>query len=304
MSLHVLLCVCHIITFFNAQKSFCEFCGLFNIRYVEKTHSFANAQQVVTYLVCIIATFSILFCYIFRESMNTDRYTFQLYVLTGLVFLISRPYLLDVLNQMIQVHRFLEMALGELMCTSVVRASIWAYVFTGELIMILYWQLSTYNAMGRCLLFFVLLFHYLQMMLHVNCYLWLTCLHVAMNRVFTELLTYKQRLKMLRLVLCAQPSLRRIEEAMQKYFNYYITMSLVEIRYVSNQLVLLATLLLVAREFSKERRLFEQNLWLLINKPHDFYRRLQDYKFFKPYIKRLDRRLDIVDFMVCISATH
>ncbi|XP_068142213.1 uncharacterized protein Grl62c [Drosophila tropicalis] len=281
MSIKKLLCLCHIISHFKMQKVICRLCCLHNICYNENTKRFNLGHQIMVYLF----------------------------------------FLLEILNKMTIVHCEIQVAMGELLCTSVRRAFFWAWLIILELIAVIHWH---YERPRFWFMFGCIMCWHLQMLLHVNSFIWLQCIYVAMRRVFTAPIDNRQRLRILKKLLKVQPKLNEILQHIGKFFcvNIIVICALIsnsffhtfvatdmiialepngniyciepyQLRYLCNLLILTLTLLLVVRDFKAERDKFYQRLW----HTNKFCQKILVYKSFQRYLPRRKQQLDILDVM-------
>ncbi|XP_034656199.1 uncharacterized protein LOC117893626 [Drosophila subobscura] len=327
--LHKLLCVCHIVSYFNGQKWICQLLCLYNLRYDEATQRFALGQQLLVYCGCICSLWSaiILLGYVDPDYWIMDRYKIYVYALPGIYYALLRRSLLQVLNDMLHVHRGLQRTMGLLFCVAVKRAFCWSCLITVELLAIFYWQLSSEEYPQCVFLFVFLICWYWQILLHVNCYIWLQSIYVVMHQAVVAPLNYTQKWIMMNKLLRYQRRLRRIQWDVAYCFSVHILSVLVlisgtfvvnftmfepvleehgdrvvllafEVKQLSNVAslcLLICSLFLVINDFRTERKRFFESLW---KTSQPFHKRILDCRKSRRYQSRYEQTLDVVDLLV------
>ncbi|XP_017156870.1 uncharacterized protein LOC108165348 [Drosophila miranda] len=291
--LHKLLCVCHIVSYFNGQKWVCHLLCLFNLRYDEAQQSFAFGQQVLVclaYTWCVWSGLGFVVLLPYAPCWTIDRYTVGAYGLPTIYCLARRRYLLRILNEMVRVHRRLQRAMGPLFCVDVKRAFCWALLVALELVATLYWEVASQEAWQIFFQLGFVLCWYLQILLHVNSYVWLQAIYVVMNQAFEAPLSPSQRWIMMGRLLRIQPRLRRIQRSVADCFSVHVLSAMVlvsfkffvsfttdleappegsvglrfevlHLRYLANRCLLIGSLFLVINDFQNERNRFLTSLW-------------------------------------------
>ncbi|BFF99041.1 uncharacterized protein DMAD_07041 [Drosophila madeirensis] len=327
--LHMLLCVCHIVSYFNGQKWICQLLCLYNLRYDEATQRFALGQQLLVYCGCICSLWSaiILLGFIDPGYWITDRYKIYVYALPVIYYALLRRSLLQVLNDMLHVHRGLQRTMGLLFCVAVKRAFCWSCLITVELLAIFYWQLSSEEYPHCVFLFIFLICWYWQILLHVNCYIWLQSIYVVMHQAVMAPLNYTQKLIMMNKLLRYQRRLRRIQWDVAYCFSVHILSVLVlisgtffvnftmfepvleehgdrvvllafevkQLSYVASLCLLICSLFLVINDYRTERNRFFESLW---KTSQPFHKRILDCRKSRRYRSRYEQTFDVIDLLV------
>ncbi|KAH8374005.1 hypothetical protein KR200_011188 [Drosophila serrata] len=325
--LHNLLCVCHIVSYFDYQKTVCHLLCMYNLRFNEATQKFTFGHQVFIYFVYFWNSLTLM-CYfqIFRMYL-IDRGSFIIYALPGFYYVMLRKSMLKTLNEMVKLHSDLQSTMGTLFCVSVKRAFFCSCLISIEIVAVFYWQITAINNEYQQRYYIVthLVGWHFQLLLQVNSYIWLQSLYVVINQVLSARLGYKQRWKMLRNVLKIHCQLRGIQGDISHYFSVYIasviflisfcfyrsvifesgfdweqsrlvlmSVELWQLRYLANMFFLFGTLLIVVLDYKTERDKFLEGLW----KSKGISRRILKCKKSTRYLCRCNQTLDIVDMML------
>jgi len=320
--LHKLLCVCHIVSFFDYQKKVCHLLCLHNLRYNGDTQKFGFGHQVFIYFVYFWSLMCLLFYFLFLDGFVIDRGSLYIYILPCLYYIHLKKSLLRTLNEMAKVHRELQSTMGTLFCVSVKRAFCCSLLVCIELLFVIYWQMeSLKNDIQRWTVFTCLLGWHLQLLLLVNSYIWLHSIYVVVNQVLTAELRNKQRWKMLKIVLKKHSCLGKIQRDISHYFSVYISSVILlisiifyrsvifeagfdwdqnrlvllrleswQIRYLSNIVLLIGTLLMVVWDYKSQRDKFLRGLW----QSQEIFQRTWDSR----NTKRCKQTQDMMDMMV------
>ncbi|KAH8350072.1 hypothetical protein KR084_012417 [Drosophila pseudotakahashii] len=320
--LHKLLCVCHIVSYFDYQKKVCHLLCLYNLRYNEDTQKFGFDHQVFIYFVYFYSLMCLLIYFLFLDDFIIDRGSLYIYILPCLYYIHLKKSLLITLNQMAKVHRELQSTMGTLFCVSVKGAFCCSWLICIEILCVIYWQIeSLKNDVQRWTVFTCLLGWHLQLLLFVNSYIWLHSIYVVMNQVLTAKLRNKQRWKMLRNILKQHGRLAKIQRDISHYFSLYISSVILlisiifyrsvifeagfdyeqnrlvllrlenwQFRYLANVVVLIGTLLMVAWNYKLQRDKFLKGLWT----SQGICQRTWDVR----NSKRYKQTQDIVDMMI------
>ncbi|XP_039487060.1 uncharacterized protein LOC120448903 [Drosophila santomea] len=286
--LHKLLCVCHIVSYFDYQKKVCQLLCLFNLRYNEDTQKFGFGHQLFIYFVCFWSLLC-LPCYLmFLDGYVIDRGSLYIYLMPCLYYKYLESSMLETLNEMAKVHRKLHTILGTIFCVSVKRAYCCSWLISIELVFVIYWQIeSLKNDVQRLFVFSCLFGWHLQLLLLVNSYIWLQFIYVVMNQIFTpNQLTNEEQWKRFRTVMKLHGTVQQIQRNISHYFSVYICSLVVlltsvfyravseagfdwdqsrlvllklhfwHIRYFGNLILLICTLLMVLCDYKSERNKF------------------------------------------------
>ncbi|EDW69785.1 uncharacterized protein Grl62c [Drosophila virilis] len=320
MSQHSLLCCCHLLGYFKAQKVVCELFALCNIYYNEATARFALAQQTLIYWMfgLNLVAWILVVCNAGADS-RIDVYAHFIYAMPCILYMCTRQWLMVRLNEMVGVQR----QLGSWLCVRVVCAYNWSLLVSVQLGWIIYWQLQLYDYLKLLCVAFCVVCCYLQLLLHFNCFIWLHCIYVAINRMLAVPLSCHRRFKLLHRVLQVETTLQKIQRHMTHYFGVYLLslfalmlhklhlsfkqevdlrgrvilrLQLIQLRYGTNLLSLIITLLLARRHFRKQRIKFESRLWQLVQQPQFFLPQLRQCR--KRRRRRIHQLLDVVDLML------
>ncbi|XP_002035019.2 uncharacterized protein LOC6610438 [Drosophila sechellia] len=291
--LHKLLCVCHIVSYFDYQKKVCQLLGLYNLRYNEDTQKFGFGHQVFVYFYCFWSLLCLPFYLIFLGGFVIDQGSLFIYLLPCLYYKYLKRSMLGTLNEMAKVHRKLQFTMGTMFCVSVKRAFCCSWLIAIELVLVIYWQIeSLQNGLQRFYVFSGLLGWHLQLLLLVNSYIWLQSIYVVMNQIFTQnQFTTKERWKMFKTVMKLHGILQNIQRDIAHYFSVYICSVVVllsgvfyravfeagfdwdhsrlvllrlefwHIRYFGNLILLIGTFLLVVCDYKSERDKFLKGVW-------------------------------------------
>ncbi|XP_041447952.1 uncharacterized protein LOC111081119 [Drosophila obscura] len=327
--LHKLLCVCHIVSHFNGQKWICQLLCLYNLRYDEATQRFAFGQQVLVYCAHIWCLWSGVILFVYENPTHgiLDRYKICVYALPGIYFGLLRRSLLQTLNDMLHVHRGLQRTMGSLFCVAVKRAFCWSCIIAGELLAIIYWQVALQEYPQGLFLFSFLLCWYLQILLHVNSYIWLQSIYVVMNQAFVAPLNCTEMRIMMKRILRIQRRLSRIQRDVAHCFSVHVLSIMVlisgpfvvclttfqpafeehrqrvvllhfevlQLRYIAHLCLLICSLFLAIKDFKTERNRFLESLWKM-SQPVD--RRILDVRQSTMSQSRYEQPLDVVDLML------
>ncbi|KAH8234816.1 hypothetical protein KR032_003576 [Drosophila birchii] len=325
--LHNLLCVCHIVRYFDYQKTVCHLLCIYNLRFNETTQKFTFGHQIFIYfmyfwsLLSLLSHFALIHCYLI------DRGSLYIYALPFFYFLMLRRSMLKTLNEMVRLHSDLQSTMGTLFCVSVKRAFCCSWLISFEVVAVFYWQIMAINNVEllRMNLITYLIGWHFQLLLQVNSYIWLQSIYVVINQVLTARLRYTQRWKMLRNVLKIHYRLREIQRDISHYFSVYIASVIVlisfcfyrsvifeagfdweqsrlvlmsvelwQLRYLANMFFLFGTLITVVWDYKAERDKFLKGLW----KSEGISRRIIKCRKSARYLSRCNHTLDIVDMML------
>ncbi|XP_016996365.2 uncharacterized protein Grl62c [Drosophila takahashii] len=325
--LHKLLCVCHIVSYFDYQKKVCHLLCLYNLHYNEDTQKFSFGHQVFIYFVYFYSLLCLVFYFLWLDEFIIDRGSLYVYILPCLYYIHLKKSLLRTLNQMAKVHRELQSTMGILFCVSVKRAFCCSWLIIIEIFFVIYWQMTSMkNDVQRWTVFTCLLGWHLQLLFMVNSYIWLHSIYVVMNQVLTAELRNKQRWKMLRNILKQHSRLAKIQRDISHYFSVYISSVILlisiifyrsvifeagfdyeqnrlvllrledwQFRYLANLVVLIGTLLMVVWNYKSQRDKLLRGLW----KSQEICQRTLNIR----NTKRYKQTQDIVDMMILTGNT-
>ncbi|KQS43137.1 uncharacterized protein Dere_GG26497 [Drosophila erecta] len=291
--LHKLLCVCHIVSYFDYQKKVCQFLCLYNLRYNEDTQEFDFGHQVFIYFFCFWSLLC-LSCYLmYLDGYVIDRGSLFIYFLPCLYYKYLQRSMLATLNEMAKVHRNLQSTMGTMFCVSVKRAFCCSWLISIELVFVIYWQIrSLKNVIQRLLVFSCLFGWHLQLLLFVNSYIWLHSIYIVMNQIFTSnQLTNEEHWRRIRTIMKLHGTVQQIQRDISHYFSVYICSVVVllssvfyraayeagfdwdhsrlvslrlqfwHIRYFGNLILLIGTLLIVVCDYKSQRNKFLKTVW-------------------------------------------
>nr|XP_017022697.1 uncharacterized protein LOC108074975 [Drosophila kikkawai] len=324
--LHNLLCVCHIVRYFDYQKMFCHLLCLYNLRFNEATQKFTFGHQVFIYCMHFLTILSILcYCPVVRHYF-VDRGSYFIYFLAFMYYVMLKRSMLETLNEMARLHSELQSTMGILFCVSVKRAFCCSILIAIEVVAVFNWQLTAIDnfEMGMFTAPCLICWHF-QLLLQVNSYIWLQSMYVVINQVLTAHLRYKQRWKMLRNVLKIHCQLREIQRDISHYFSVYIAtviflisscfyrsvideagfdwemsrlvlmkVELWQVRYLANMFFLFGTLLTVVWDYKTERDKFLVGLW----RSKGISQRALKSRKSTRCLSRYHQTMDIVDMML------
>lgn len=291
--LHKVLCVCHIVSYFDYQKKVCQLLGLYNLLYNEDTQKFGFGHQVFVYFYCFWSLICLPTYLIFLKGFIIDQGSLLIYLLPCLYYKYLKRSMLGTLNEMAKVHRRLQFTMGTTFCVSVKRAFCSSWLIAIELVFVIYWQIESLQiGLQRFLVFSCLLGWHLQLLLLVNSYIWLQSIYVVMNQIFTQNhFTTKERWKMFKTLMKLHGILQSIQRDISHYFSVYICSVVVlqsgvfyravfeagfdwdqnrlvllrlefwHIRYFGYLILLIGTILLVVCDYKSERDKFLKGVW-------------------------------------------
>ncbi|KAH8296541.1 hypothetical protein KR054_007617 [Drosophila jambulina] len=292
--LHNLLCVCHIVKYFDYQKTVCHLLCMYNLRFDEATQKFTFGHQFFIYFVYFWSVLSLLCYYTAYSSYFVDRGSLIIYALPCFYYVMLKRSMLRTLNEMARLHSDLQTTMGNLFCVSVKRAFFCSCLISIEVVAVTYWQITSISndAQLRLFAFTYQIGWNFQLLLQVNSYIWLQSIYVVINQVLTARIRYKERWKMLRNVLKIHCQLRSIQRDISHYFSVYIAsviflisccfyrsvifeagfdweqsrlilmrVELWQVRYLGNMFFLFGTLLTVVWDYQTERDKFLGGLW-------------------------------------------
>ncbi|KAH8255204.1 hypothetical protein KR038_004291 [Drosophila bunnanda] len=321
--LHNLLCVCHIVSYFDYQKTVGHLLCVYNLRFDEASQEFRFGHQIFIYIMYFWSFMLLVGYYHLYSLYFIDRGSFVIYALPCIYYVVLKRSMLRTLNEMVRLHSDLQSTMGTLFCVSVKRAFFWSCLITIEIAAVFYWQIMAIDneCQQRFYIFAYLLGWHFLLLLQVNSYIWLQSLYVVINQVLTANLRYKERWKMLRNVLKTHCQLSGIQRDISHYFSVHIgtviflisfcfyrsvvfesgfdweqsrlvlmSVELWQLRYLANMFFLFGTLLIVVWDYKTEKDKFLEGLW----KSKGISRRILNCR----KSTRCNQTLDVVDMML------